>query len=124
MCYNIFTRFGGANIKKKNEIFIANLNYFLELNSIKPEIFRNNLKIPYTTYADWMNGKNFPNLKYRTKICNYLNITEDDLINMGDLEIGDVTTLFLDNRQYLTKEDINRIKYILIRRKLQAEKSK
>ena len=62
------------------EIFSKNLKYYMKLNKKdRTEICRD-LQFPYTTFAEWYNGKIYPRIDNIEKIANYFNIKKSDLI--------------------------------------------
>lgn len=74
------------------------------------------MNIPYTTFIDWMNGVSYPKEETLKSIASYLKIDEEELKNPATVELMDLKKLFEDNFQHLEHEDIERIKYIIIKR--------
>lgn len=62
------------------EIFIKNLKYYMSLNNKTRTDICNDLKLPYTTFAEWYNGNVYPRIDKIELLANYFNIKKSDLI--------------------------------------------
>ncbi len=62
------------------EIFSKNLKYYMELNQKDRNDICKDLNFPYTTFAEWYNGKIYPRIDKIEMIANYFNIKKSDLI--------------------------------------------
>ena len=62
------------------EIFAKNLKYYMELNKKDRNDICRDLKFPYTTFAEWYNGKIYPRIDKIEMISNYFGIKKSDLI--------------------------------------------
>ena len=62
------------------EIFAKNLKYYMELNQKDRNDICKDLNFPYTTFAEWDNGKIYPRIDKIEMIANYFNIKKSDLI--------------------------------------------
>ena len=66
------------------EIFAKNLKYYMELNNKDRNDICKDLNLPYTTFAEWYNGKIYPRIDKIEMIANYFNIKKSDLIENKD----------------------------------------
>ena len=62
------------------DIFIKNLKYYMNLNNKTRTDICNDLKLPYTTFAEWYNGNVYPRIDKIELLANYFNIKKSDLI--------------------------------------------
>ncbi len=62
------------------EIFVKNLKYYMELNKKDRNDICKDLDFPYTTFAEWYNGKIYPRIDKIEMLANYFNIKKSDLI--------------------------------------------
>lgn len=92
------------------------MKYYLDLNNISNKQIREDLNIPYTTFIDWMNGVSYPKEETLKNIANYLNVDDEALKNPSTVELMDLKKLFEDNYHHLEHDDIERIKYIIVKR--------
>lgn len=68
------------------EIFAKNLKYYMQLNNKDRNDICHDLKFPYTTFAEWYNGKIYPRIDKIEMLANYFNIKKSDLIERKDSE--------------------------------------
>lgn len=66
------------------EIFSKNLKHYMKINNKDRNDICKDLKFPYTTFADWYNGKIYPRIDKIEMIANYFNIKKSDLIENKD----------------------------------------
>lgn len=62
------------------KIFAKNLKYYMEINNKTRYDVCRDLKLPYTTFAEWYNGKIYPRIDKIEMLANYFNIKKSDLI--------------------------------------------
>ena len=62
------------------DTFIKNLKYYMTLNKKTRNDICNDLNLPYTTFADWYNGKVYPRIDKIELLANYFNVKKSDLI--------------------------------------------
>lgn len=62
------------------KIFSKNLKYYMELNGKSRYDVCKDLKFPYTTFAEWYNGKIYPRIDKIELLADYFNIMKSDLI--------------------------------------------
>lgn len=62
------------------EIFSRNLRYYMSINNKDRYNLVNDLKFPYSTVTDWINGNSYPNIGRIEILANYFNIEKSDLI--------------------------------------------
>lgn len=62
------------------DTFIKNLKYYMTLNNKTRIDICNDLSLPYTTFAEWYNGKVYPRIDKIELLANYFNIKKSDLI--------------------------------------------
>lgn len=62
------------------DIFVKNLKYYMDLNNKSRNDICNDLDLPYTTFAEWYNGKVYPRIDKIEMLANYFNIKKSDLI--------------------------------------------
>ncbi len=62
------------------DIFVKNLKYYMNFNNKTRTDICNDLKLPYTTFAEWYNGKVYPRIDKIELLANYFNIKKSDLI--------------------------------------------
>lgn len=62
------------------KIFAKNLKYYMEINNKTRYDICKDLNIPYTTFAEWYNGKIYPRIDKIEMLANYFNIKKSDLI--------------------------------------------
>ena len=63
-----------------NEIFVKNLKYYMTINNKTRNDICQALEIPYTTFADWYNGKIYPRIDKIEMLANYFEIRKSDLV--------------------------------------------
>lgn len=67
-------------ILSNNEIFSRNLKYYMMLNNKDRYDICKALNIPYSTFAEWHNGKIVPRIDKIEKLATYFGIKKSDLI--------------------------------------------
>lgn len=75
-----YERFG----KQRN--FSKNLKYYMELNNKDRNDICRDLRLPYTTFAEWYNGNIYPRIDKIEMLANYFHIKKSDLIENHDSE--------------------------------------
>lgn len=66
------------------EIFKNNLNRFIDRSGKNKRMISDEMKIPYTTLAEWASGKKFPRADGIEKLANYFKILKSDLLEEAD----------------------------------------
>jgi transcriptional regulator with XRE-family HTH domain len=87
------------------EIFSDNLKHYMALNKISRNVICDDLKIPYTTFSDWVNAKKFPRIEQIQLLADYFGILKSHLIekrlpseNSTVENIGRIGSLYLADR--------------------------
>lgn len=60
--------------------FSKNLKYFLELNDKQPVDLVNDLKLPFSTVSNWVNGTKMPRMGNVELLARYFGIEKSDLL--------------------------------------------
>ena len=60
--------------------FSKNLKYFLELNGKQPVDLVNDLKLPFSTVSNWVNGTKMPRMGNVELLAKYFGIEKSDLL--------------------------------------------
>lgn len=68
------------------EIFSRNLQYYMSINNKDRYDLVKDLKFPYSTVTDWINGNSYPNIGRIEILANYFNIEKSDLIEKRSLK--------------------------------------
>lgn len=104
------------------EIFSNNLAYYLkEYNKDAADICKD-LNIPPSTFSDWLNAKKYPRIDKIELLANYFNIQKSDLIENNKKEFDELELLFSKNKDILTDEDKEYMKFIIEKRKREIDK--
>lgn len=61
-------------------IMAENIKFFMEKNGKDRTTVCKDLKIPYTTFADWINAETYPRIDKIELLANYFNIEKSDLV--------------------------------------------
>lgn len=106
------------------EIFAKNLKYYMDSEEKDRNKVCNDLHIPYTTFTDWVNGVTYPRIDKIELLANYFGIQKSDLIeNKNKTEPKDqFEVLFDKNKDILTEDDKDYIKFIIEKRKKEIDK--
>lgn len=108
------------------EVFAKNLNYYMKLNNVDRNKLCNDLDFNYTTVREWTNGTAYPRIDKIEAIANYFGILKSDLIEDDDKKNTDtfdeVELLFSKNKDVLTDDDKEYIKFIIEKRKKEIDK--
>lgn len=62
------------------EIFAKNLKYYMNKYNLDNTTMAKNLKVPYNTFLEWVNGGAYPRIDKIEMLANYFNILKSDLI--------------------------------------------
>lgn len=73
----------GENMNTR-DIFKKNLNRFIEQSGKSKKAISEEMNIPYTTLAEWSNGKKFPRADGIEKLANYFRILKSDLLEENE----------------------------------------
>lgn len=66
------------------EIFSKNLKHYMDLHNKDRNDVCKDLNFPYTTFAEWYNGKIYPRIDKIEMLANYFGIKKSDLIERKD----------------------------------------
>ena len=108
------------------EIFAKNLKYYLKYFQTDRNKICNDLDIPASTFSDWLNAKKYPRIDKIELLANYFNIKKSDLIeNKYKINAPDeLDALFNKNKDILTDDDKETIKFIIKKRERESNKEK
>lgn len=105
------------------EIFAKNLSYYLKYYNKNGIDICKTLDIPASTFSDWLNAKKYPRIDKIELLANYFNIQKSDLIENKNLkDFDELEILFSKNKNLLTEEDKEYIKFIIEKRKREIDK--
>lgn len=105
------------------EIFAKNLKYYMDYFNKDRNDICNDLNIPYTTFTDWYNGVTYPRIDKIEMLANYFNIKKSDLIeNKYKNSLDEFEILFDKNKNILTDDDKETIKFLIEKRKREIDK--
>lgn len=105
------------------EVFARNLRYYMEEHNIDRNKICEILSIPYTTLSDWLNAKKYPRIDKIEMLANYFNIQKSDLIeNKNKNEFDELEILFNKNKDILTDDDKEMIRFMIEKRKKEIDK--
>ena len=96
------------------EIFVKNLKYYMKLNNKDRNDVCRDLGIPYTTFADWYNGKIYPRIDKIQMLANYFEIKKSDLIEGKKLASDKIPVLGIVKAGYDYLADENIIGYVTV----------
>lgn len=107
--------------------FAKNLKYLRKEKKIDQQIMAEDLGVAQSTLSCWENGLRSPDLDMIAKIAQYLNVYDDfitqDLTNQKDNNSFDELELLFDkNKDVLTDDDKEYIKFIIEKRKKEIDK--
>lgn len=104
------------------EIFASNLSYYLkEYNKDASDVCKD-LNIPPSTFSDWLNAKKYPRIDKIELLANYFNIQKSDLIENTNKDLDELELLFSKNKDILTDDDKETMKFIIEKRKREIDK--
>lgn len=108
------------------EIFAKNLKYYLKYFQTDRNKICSDLDIPASTFSDWLNAKKYPRIDKIELLANYFNIKKSDLIeNKCKINVPDeLDALFNKNKDILTDDDKETIKFIIKKRERESNKEK
>lgn len=75
------------------DIFSRNLQYYMSINNKDRYDLVKDLKFPYSTVTDWINGNSYPNIGRIEILANYFNIEKSDLIEKRSLKKNRIPVL-------------------------------
>lgn len=106
--------------------FSKNLKYLRNKKNIDQQVMAEDLGVAQSTLSCWENGLRSPDLDMIAKISKYLNIYEDfitnDLTSNNDTKFDELEILFDKNKDILTEDDKEYIKFIIEKRKKEIDK--
>lgn len=108
--------------------FASNIKYLRNKRNIDQRVMAEDLGVAQSTLSCWENGIRTPDLDMIAKISKYLNIYDDFITKDLSKEINntdnELEILFNKNKDILTKDDKDYIKFIIEKRKNAANKEK
>lgn len=107
--------------------FAKNIKYLRKKKNIDQNIMAEDLGVAQSTLSCWENGLRTPDLDMVAKISKYLNVYDDfiskDLTNDNNKSTSDeLDILFSKNKDILTDEDKEYMKFIIEKRKREIDK--
>ena len=106
--------------------FSKNLKYLRRKKNIDQQVMAEDLGIAQSTLSCYENGLRTPDLDMVSKISSYLNITDDfitkDLTVENSKSLDELDILFNKNKDILTDEDKEYMKFIIEKRKKKVDK--
>lgn len=105
------------------EVFAKNLKYYMNLNNVDRNKLCNDLDFNYTTVREWTNGTAYPRIDKIEALANYFGILKSDLIesNYKTEKFDELELLFDKNKDILTDDDKEYIKFIIEKRKKEID---
>ena len=108
--------------------FASNIKYLRNKKNIDQRVMAEDLGVAQSTLSCWENGIRTPDLDMIAKISKYLNIYDDFITKDLSKEINntdnELEILFNKNKDILTKDDKDYIKFIIEKIKNEANKEK
>ena len=108
-----------------NNYFAKNIKYLRKKKNIDQQIMADDLGIAQSTLSCWENGLRTPDLDMIAKISKYLNISDDFILKDLTKEnstFNELELLFDKNKDILTDDDKEYIKFIIEKRKKEIDK--
>lgn len=104
-----------------NNMFKNNIKYLLDTNKLTTKkILQITGHKSKSLVSMWCSGERFITTEDAIKLCNHLGITINDLINTDLKDIyntyDDLTELFIQNKELLTDDDKDTIRFIIEKR--------
>lgn len=105
------------------EILAKNLSYYLkEFGKDSSDVCKD-LNIPASTFSDWLNAKKYPRIDKIELLANYFHIQKSNLIEDKDINnFDELELLFSKNKDILTEDDKETIRFIVEKRKREIDK--
>lgn len=106
------------------EIFAKNLKYYMDYYNKDRNKICEELNIPYTTFADWYNAVTYPRIDKIELLANYFHVKKSDLIEnkYKNSELDELEILFNKNKDILTDDDKETMKFIIEKRRREIDK--
>lgn len=105
------------------KVFAENLNYYMNINAVDRNKLCQDLGFNYTTVREWTNGTAYPRIDKIEMLANYFGILKSDLIeNKNKSKPDELEVLFDKNKEILTDEDKETIKFLIEKRKREIDK--
>lgn len=115
--------------EKIKEVFSTNLKRQLEVNDKQPADLVRDLKIPFSTVSNWLNGVKFPRMGKVEMLAQYFGIEKSDLLENKpndnyyiNADARDYAQFLFENPEYrvlfdasrkVKKEDLEIVKQLL-----------
>lgn len=106
--------------------FAKNIKYLRVKKNIDQQVMAEDLGVAQSTLSCWESGIRSPDLDMITKIAKYLNIYDDfiskDLTIGNESPVDEFELLFSKNKDILTDEDKEYIRFIIEKRRKEIDK--
>lgn len=105
--------------------FAKNIKFFRTKKNIDQQKMANDLGVPQSTLSCWENALRTPDLDMITKIADYLNIHDDFIskdLTLKDNSFSELEVLFNKNKDILTEDDKETIKFLIEKRKREIDR--
>ena len=106
--------------------FAKNLKFLRKRLNIDQQVMAEDLGVAQSTLSCWENGLRSPDLDMLAKISKYLNVYDDfvtnDLTKETSQKFDELDVLFDKNKDILTNDDKETIKFIIEKRKREIDK--
>ncbi len=105
--------------------FAKNIKYLRQKKKIDQQIMAEDLGIAQSTLSCWENGLRTPDLDMIGKIAKYLNIYDDFItkdLTKENNNNDELDVLFSKNKDILTDDDKETMKFIIEKRKREVDK--
>ena len=103
-----------------SKFFSKNLKYLRNIKKISQQQLANKLEIDRSTISKWETGDIDPTVSNVIAIANLLGVPVSDLVGLdiqqNYYEYDDLTELFMQNKNLLTEDDKDTIRFIIEKR--------
>jgi len=104
----------------------SNLKFLRKQNKISQEQLGKRMNKDYSTIGKWEKGTHYPVLDDAYKLSEILNVSIDDLLSKdltcNNQNFNELDLLFKKNKDVLTEDDKEYIKFIIEKRKKEIDK--
>lgn len=105
--------------------FAKNIKYLRKKKNIDQQVMAEDLGVAQSTLSCWENGLRTPDLDMIARISKYLNVYDDfitkDLTDVSN-EFDELEVLFDKNKDILSDDDKETIKFLIEKRKREIDK--
>lgn len=105
--------------------FAKNIKYLRNKKNIDQQVMAEDLGVAQSTLSCWENGLRTPDLDMIAKIAKYLNVYDDFIskdLTQPDNSFDELELLFDKNKDILTDEDKEYMKFIIEKRRREIDK--